>query len=45
MPNYRRAKQPGGTYFITQFTYNRQPWLLGDIARQALRHAIVLWQR
>ena len=40
MPNYRRAKQPGGTYFITQVTYNRQPWLLGDIARQALRTAI-----
>lgn len=41
MPNYRRAKQPGGTYFITQVTYNRQPWLISDIARQALRHAIV----
>lgn len=41
MPNYRRAKLPGGTYFLTQVTYHRQPWLISDIARQALRHALV----
>ena len=41
VPNYRRAKQPGGTYFITQVTYNREPWLISDIARQALRDAII----
>jgi putative transposase len=41
MPNYRRAEQLGGTYFITQVTYNREPWLISDIARQALRYAII----
>ena len=40
MPNYRRAKLPGGTYFLTQVTHHRQPWLTTDIARQALRAAI-----
>ena len=40
MPNYRRAKLAGGTYFITQVTHHRQPWLISDIARQALRTAI-----
>jgi putative transposase len=41
MPNYRRAKIPGATYFLTQVTYQRRPWLCDDIARQALRSAIV----
>ena len=41
MPNYRRAKQPGGTYFITQVTHHRLPWLITDIGREALRTAIV----
>ncbi|NES20499.1 MAG: transposase, partial [Symploca sp. SIO3E6] len=41
MPNYRRAKLPGGTYFLTQVTHERQPWLLGKIGREALRTAIV----
>lgn len=41
MPNYRRAKVTGGTYFITQVTYNRQSWLISTIARQALRTAIM----
>jgi putative transposase len=40
MPNYRRAKLPGGTYFLTQVTHHRQPWLITDIARLALRAAI-----
>ena len=40
MPNYRRAKLPGGTYFLTQVTHHRQSWLISDTARQALRAAI-----
>ena len=40
MSNYRRANVSGGTYFITQVTYQREPWLCNDTARYALRHAI-----
>lgn len=40
MPNYIRPGIPGGTYFITQVTYQRQPWLCHDLARHALRTAI-----
>jgi putative transposase len=40
MPNYRRPNISGATYFITQVTYQREPWLCEDIARQALREAI-----
>ena len=40
MPNYRRPEIAGATYFITQVTYQRQPWLCGEIARYALRTAI-----
>lgn len=40
MPNYRRPGIAGGTYFITQVTHQRQPWLCGTIARHALRTAI-----
>lgn len=40
MPNYRRPAIAGGTYFITQVTYGRQPWLCTDLARHALRTAI-----
>ncbi|MEH1948995.1 MAG: hypothetical protein V7K77_18875 [Nostoc sp.] len=39
MPNYRRAKLPGGTYFLTQVTHERQLWLITEIASQALRVA------
>ncbi|MGB3655378.1 MAG: transposase [Rivularia sp. (in: cyanobacteria)] len=39
MPNYRRAYIPGATYFITQVTYKRQPWLCSNIGRTALRKA------
>ena len=42
MPNYRRPQIPGGTYFITQVTYQRIPWLCSDIARKALREAITV---
>lgn len=41
MPNYRRPCIPGGTYFITQVTYQRVPWLCRDVGRQALRDAII----
>ena len=41
MSNYRRAKIPGGSYFITQVTHHRQPWLITDIGRKALRTAII----
>ncbi len=41
MPNYRRSYIPGGTYFITQVTYQRVPWLCRDVGRQALRDAII----
>lgn len=41
MPNYRRPRVTGGTYFITQVTYRRHAWLCGDIAREALRSAII----
>lgn len=40
MPNYRRINQTGGTYFITQVTYRREPWLYNEIGRKALRKAI-----
>ncbi len=40
MPNYRRPAIAGGTYFITQVTYQRHPWLCTDNARHALRTAI-----
>jgi putative transposase len=40
MPNYRRLTQAGSTYFFTQVTYQRRPWLCSDIARETLRSAI-----
>ena len=40
MPNYRRPKVPGGTYFITQIAYKREPWLCRDGGGKALRDAI-----
>jgi len=40
MPNYRRPNVSGGTYFITQVTYQRDSWLCSDIGRKALREAI-----
>ena len=40
MPNYRRANLAGGTYFITQVTYRREPWLYSEVGRKALRKAI-----
>ena len=40
MPNYRRLSVAGGTYFITQVTYQREAWLCSDIGHKALREAI-----
>lgn len=40
MPNYRRRYVPGGTYFFTVVTYQRQPILTTDLAREQLRRAI-----
>lgn len=40
MSNYRRPHVTGGTYFITQITYQRQPWLCSDTGRNALHTAI-----
>ncbi len=39
MSNYRRPDISGGTYFITQVTYQRQPWLCSDTGRIGLRAA------
>lgn len=40
MPNYRRAHIPGGTYFFTVKTYERQPVLTNERCRIALRQAL-----
>ncbi len=40
MPNYRRWFRPGGTYFFTLVTYDRQPFLCEPDARAFFRHAI-----
>ncbi|WP_287278724.1 MULTISPECIES: transposase [unclassified Okeania] len=40
MPNYRRPNISGGTYFITQVTYQRETWLCREVGRKALREAI-----
>lgn len=42
MPNYLRAHIPGGTYFFTLATMERQPVLLKPEIRAALRQAIDL---
>ncbi|MEO0967048.1 MAG: transposase [Cyanobacteria bacterium J06639_18] len=40
MPNYKRFVVPGCTYFFTQVTYQRYPWLCTENARQILRVSI-----
>lgn len=40
IPNYQRPQIPGSTYFVTQVTYQCQPWLCSELARHALRTAI-----
>jgi len=45
MANYRRPDVSGGTYFITQVTYQRETWLCSDLGRKALREAIASVKR
>jgi putative transposase len=40
MPNYLRAKQPGGTFFFTVVTYRRLPLLTQANCRETLRQVI-----
>ncbi len=40
MPDYRRARVQGGTFFFTVVTYQRQNILLDEPVRQALRFAV-----
>lgn len=40
MTHYRRHTLAGGTYFFTQVTHQRHPWLCREIARLTLRTAI-----
>ena len=40
MPNYRRAIEPGGTFFLTLVTEGRTPIFAADDARTLLRNAI-----
>ncbi len=40
MPNYRRVRLPGATYFFTLVTHKRRHLLIDDIARGCLRAAI-----
>ena len=40
MPEYRRVKTKGGTYFFTVNTYLRRPILTTESVRQALRDGI-----
>jgi len=40
MPNYRRAIQPGGTFFLTLVTHERRRLFDEELARTHLRHAI-----
>ena len=41
MPDYRRAYVPGGTYFFTVKTFERQPILTEERCRTALRQAVI----
>ena len=41
MPNFRRNFVPGGTYFFTCVTHERQPILTTDLGRRCLREAIL----
>ena len=40
MQRYRRRRQPGGTFFFTLVTYEREPLLTSPLARKLLRDAI-----
>ena len=45
MPDYRRAFEPGGTYFFTLVTEGRAPILCTDLARPILHRAIAECRR
>jgi putative transposase len=45
MPNYRRAIQPGGTFFLTLVTERRAPLFATDNARALLRSSITNCQK
>ncbi|OGC07848.1 hypothetical protein A2V82_13855 [candidate division KSB1 bacterium RBG_16_48_16] len=45
MPDYRRAIVPGGTFFFTVVTFDRNPILTSDLSRQTLRRAWKTIQR
>lgn len=45
MPQYRRARIPGGSFFFTVVTERRQPVLTDPLLRQALREAILAVRR
>jgi putative transposase len=40
MPEYRRLFVPAGTIFFTVVTHNRRPFLIDELARDCLHHAI-----
>jgi len=40
MPQYRRARIPGGTYFFTVVTYHRQP-VLTDLRYRTILDAVI----
>ena len=40
MPNYRRIRKPGGTFFFTVVTYARQPVFQNSEARSGLRRIV-----
>ncbi len=45
MPNYRRAWQPGGTFFLTLATHRRMRWFADAVARRCLHDAIARVRR
>ena len=45
MPDYRRSRVQGGTYFFTVTTYGRQAMLIEDPVREALRQGIASARR
>jgi putative transposase len=46
MPQYRRSRMEGGTYFFTVVTYNRLPILTTAEGRKLLRSAwLEVWER
>lgn len=45
MPNYRRIRVPGATYFFTVVTYRRHPILASPEAMQTLRASLAVVRR